>query len=96
MGVTEDRYRRAARDIKRLEWITYRKGEITRIITKESTDNIETLLPEYDSLQIEEGNTENNLKIEFKASSIAEIINILRKKNFLEASKNKGNQTTII
>lgn len=81
MGVMEDRYRRAARDIKRLEWITCRKEEITRILTKVSTDDIETLLPEYDNLHIEEGNTENNLKKEFRASSIAEVINILKKKN---------------
>lgn len=81
MGVMEDRYRRAAQKIKRLEWITYRKAEIIRILTKESTDNIETLLPEYDSLQIEESNTETNLTKEFRASSIAEVINILKKKN---------------
>lgn len=80
MGVTEDRYRRGIKKIKRLEWIAYRKSEITRIITDESTDNIETLLPEYDNLLFEEDKIEINLKTEFRASSIAEVINILRKK----------------
>lgn len=82
MGVTEDRYRRASNKIKRLEYIAHRKSEITRIITEESTANIETLLPEYDNLLFEEDKIETNLKIEFRASSIAEVINILRKKNF--------------
>ena len=70
MGVTEDRYRRGIKKIKRLEWIAYRKSEITRIITDESTDNIETLLPEYDNLLFEEDKIEINLKTEFRASSI--------------------------
>lgn len=80
MGVTEDRYRRASNKIKRLEYIALRKSEITRIITEESTANIETLLPEYDNLLFEEDKIETNLKIEFGASSIAEVINILKKK----------------
>ena len=87
MGVTEDRYRRAAQDVKLLEWITYRKSEIERVLNEVSTDNIDTLLSEHAALEIRETNIEANLKAEFKASSIAEIINILRKKNFLEASK---------
>lgn len=84
MGVMEDRYRRAAQKIKRLEWITYRKDEITRILRGKSisTKEFETLLSEYDSLHIEEGNEKANLKTEFRASSIAEVINILEKKNY--------------
>lgn len=81
MGVSEDRIRRASKKVKRLERVTFRKSEITRIITEVSTDDIETLLPEYDNLQIEEERIETNLKKEFKTSSVAEIINILRKKN---------------
>lgn len=84
MGVSEDRIRRASKKVKRLEWVTFRKSEITRIITEVSTDDIETLLPEYDNLQIEEDRIETNLKKEFKTNSIAEIINILIKKNYGE------------
>lgn len=80
MGVTEDRYRRAAQDVKLLERITYRKSEIERILDEVSTDNIEALLSEHAALEIRETNIETNLKAEFRAGSIAQVINILRKK----------------
>ena len=80
MGVTEDRYRRAAQDVKQLERITYRKSEIERILDKVSTDNIEALLSEHAALEIRETNIEANLKAEFRAGSIAQVIYILRKK----------------
>ncbi len=60
MGVTEDKKLRILKDESRLNYIIGRQLEIERILC-ESTENLITLLTEYDNLTVERVTLEKKL-----------------------------------